>query len=137
MRVATHDDVERIIDMGERFVREKYAGHIGVSREASAATLAMMIESPNMLLLVEEHGVIGVILFKHPFSGELVASETFWWVDPEHRGAGIRLMREAERWARERGAVKMQMGEPAGSAMARFYERVGYAPIESTYQREL
>ena len=137
MRAATRDDIERIIDMGERFVNEKYAGHIGICREASAATLVNMIESPDMLLLVEEHGVIGAILFKHPFSGELVVSETFWWVDPEHRGAGIRLMREAERWAMERGARKMQMGEPAGSEMAKFYERAGYAPIEATYQREL
>jgi histone acetyltransferase (RNA polymerase elongator complex component) len=59
-----------------------------------------------------------------------------WWVEPEHRGAGVRLVREAEKRAKEAGAQRIQMIAPTKQVGA-IYERLGYAFIESAYGKRL
>lgn len=82
-------------------------------------------------------GMIGVWVFDHPLSGDRVAGEVFWWVDPNQRGrTGIRLWDAAETWARERGASAMQMIAP-NDRVARLYQTRGYRPLETVYQRSL
>ncbi len=56
-------------------------------------------------------------------------------VDPARRGGGVgrRMMREAERWLLERGAVKINLMVRHGNAAALgFYERLGYEDAETT-----
>src|SRR5207344_979862 len=57
----------------------------------------------------ELEGVIGGIVHPEIYGHELVAEEFFWFVRAEHRGAGVRLYRRFEDWARERGAARLQM----------------------------
>jgi ribosomal protein S18 acetylase RimI-like enzyme len=50
-----------------------------------------------------------------------------------HGGLGRRMMREAERWLRERGAVKLQlMVRDDNPAALGFYQRLGYEDAETT-----
>jgi len=56
------------------------------------------------------------------------------------RGIGAALMSEAERWARERGAVKLRVGSRTTREGAhRFYEREGYALAKTShwFQKDL
>ena len=56
-------------------------------------------------------------------------------VDPARRGDGVgrRMMREAERWLLERGAVKINvMVRHDNAAALGFYERLGYEDAETT-----
>ena len=56
-------------------------------------------------------------------------------VDPARRGSGVgrRMMREAERWLLERGAVKINlMVRHDNAAALGFYERLGYEDAEAT-----
>jgi GNAT superfamily N-acetyltransferase len=59
-----------------------------------------------------------------------------WWVEPGHRGIGVRLYYALERWARARGAVALQMIAPT-EAVAAIYRRLGYGAIETIYQKRL
>jgi GNAT superfamily N-acetyltransferase len=59
-----------------------------------------------------------------------------WWVEPEHRGDGLRLLREAESRAKLANAKYMQMIAPT-EAVETVYKRLGYQYVESTYQRAL
>ena len=43
--------------------------------------------------------MIGLLLFENPITGEPTVSELFWWVEPEARGSGVRLLKRAEQWA--------------------------------------
>ncbi|KKL86125.1 hypothetical protein LCGC14_1947880, partial [marine sediment metagenome] len=74
----------------------------------------------------------------HYVSGELIAGEVVWWVDPEARTrrTGLKLMRKAEETAMGMGAVKMQMVAP-NERIGKLYEHFGYTKVESTYQRNL
>ncbi len=56
------------------------------------------------------------------------------------RGIGAALMLEVERWARERGAVKLRVGSRTTREGAhRFYEREGYALAKTShwFQKDL
>jgi GNAT superfamily N-acetyltransferase len=62
--------------------------------------------------------------------------EVFWWVEPEHRGEGVKLLREAEKRAKHAGAQTMQMIAPTDK-VAGLYQRFGYEFVEAAYQKSL
>jgi RimJ/RimL family protein N-acetyltransferase len=82
-------------------------------------------------------GMIGMWVYDHPLSGDRVAGEVFWWVDPHQRGRlGLDLWAAAEAWAKDREARVIQMIAP-NDRVARLYGRRGYQKLETTYQRTL
>jgi GNAT superfamily N-acetyltransferase len=142
IRQAAAEDLERILEMALRFVSEtKYRGLIEISPEALTKTVCALAANPDGAIFVseaEEHitGMIALLVFDHPYSGVRTASEMVWWVEPESRGVGLRLLDAAEEWARGGGAEIMQMVAPT-EAIGRLYERLGYKPVETSYQRRL
>lgn len=139
IRFAVLPDVPRLVEMGRRFRRESnYGSMIGENPEQMARTAAQLIESAGGVLVSERGGelvgMLGFVVFPHFLSGEIVAGEVMWWVEPEHRGDGLKLLRAAESAARARGAVKMHMIAPTEQVGA-IYRRLGYELVESTFQR--
>lgn len=128
--------------MGARFVRETaYVGYVDVDPAAMARSVAWLLDQPTGTVLVlapsgDLVGMIGMLAMPHFVSGQMVASELFWWVEPESRGHGVRLLRAAERWAASVGATHIHMIAP-GVDVARLYERLGYTQIERVYQRRV
>lgn len=85
-------------------------------------------------------GAIGAVLTQHLFSSKMMAVECFWYVLPEHRGDGIRLLKAFEEWAVKAGAELLAMihllslqPEKLGS----LYRRMGYHPVEVNYLKEI
>lgn len=142
LRIATHADLDALVTMGQRFLHSTpYGDLIGDSSAQMRDTATTLIDGADgCVLVVEKHGapigMLGAVVFTHHISGERVAGEVFWWTEPEHRGCGLRLLRAVEAWALGRGAVRMQMIAP-NREVATLYERLGYAPVETTYQRTL
>lgn len=142
IRQANVGDLERILEMGVRFITEtSYAKFLLPSPEAISQSVVNLMTNPAAVILLSGSdatvtGMIGMLSFEHPFSGEKVASETFWWVDPESRGDGIRLLVAAEKWAKDLGATKVQMVAP-NERVGEIYSRLGYSPVETMYQRTL
>lgn len=143
IRKAVKVDVEIMVEMGMRFISEtSYKDRIMKNPAHLCVTLHGLIGIEDGLLLVSEssglvNGAIGAVIYDHPLSGERVASELFWWVNPESRGShGPRLLKAAEAWAISRGARKMQMVAP-NEHVEKFYNRIGYERVETMYQRNL
>jgi GNAT superfamily N-acetyltransferase len=92
------------------------------------------------LLLSERNGqiigMLGFIIHDHFISGEKVAGEVFWWVEPEYRGGGLRLLREMEKRARAAGCKCMHMISP-DPRVDNLYRCLGYEYVEATYQKAL
>jgi GNAT superfamily N-acetyltransferase len=86
-------------------------------------------------------GAIGGIAFPDMFSGDLVATEAFWFVRPdEGRGGGVRLYRALEHWACERGCVRLRMAHLTNSMperVAQMYRLMKFEAVETMYQKEL
>lgn len=140
IRPATEADIPRMVDMGVKFNEQSgYRKHLKISREKVAEMGRHLIKQDGLLVSERDGaivGMIGFIIHNHFMSGETVAGEVFWWVEPEHRGDGLRLLKEAEKMARERGAKKMQMIAPT-EQVGTVYQRLGYDFVESTFQRSL
>lgn len=144
IRVATVSDRERIVEMGARFVAEsQYGGFFRMSEQAVSATVERVLDSDDGTILVLDMGgslvgMIVMVIYTHPFSGDRVASELAWWVDSGSRasGGGVRLLRAAETWARDRDASAIQMIAP-NVQVGNLYGKLGYRPMETAFQRSL
>jgi GNAT superfamily N-acetyltransferase len=142
IREATAADIPRLVDMGTRFLTETvYAGRVLVNPAAMTRTLELLLTSDDGGLFVSEQdgavtGMIGLLAFEHPITGERAAQELFWWVEPESRGHGVRLLKRGEEWAATVGAQHLHMIAPT-PAVGQLYERLGYGYLESAYQKAI
>jgi len=146
IRRAALADVVRLVELGSRFLRETaYATDIPVVDPVRLDQWATQIVAGqaglDSVVFVDTRedvivGMIGLFIYPSPLTGEIEAIETFWWVEPEHRGRGLRLIVAAEQWARESGALTLRMIAPT-PAVERLYERLGFRRIEASYVRAM
>lgn len=143
-RLATLADVPAIVLMGLRFIQEtSYRDQIAQNPAAMAAIVTRLVDTDiGDVCVVEKDGalvgMLGMFVWQHPISDERIASEMFWWVEPEHRGgrAGMQMLRWAEDWAAAQHAQRVLMIAPT-DAVAHVYERRRYTKVETTYTRAL
>src|SRR3954466_1780011 len=113
IRLATLEDLPRLVEMGKRFrANSNYKDFIPENSAKMIETATKLIELGTVYVSEQDgklDGMIGFLLFDHPLSGEKTASEIFWWVEPEARGTGLKLLNTMKRAAKASGAVKMQM----------------------------
>src|SRR5262245_59761593 len=142
IRAATLEDVPRLVEMGRQFREETEYRDLILDNPAQMQAMAeRLVGGPDSVVLVADNGttlvgMIGLLLYPHHLSGEATVGEVMWWQHQEQRGAGVRLLREAERWAVEQGAVKMQMIAPSARIGA-FNAKRGYRLMEWAYQKDL
>jgi GNAT superfamily N-acetyltransferase len=140
IRLAQASDIPRVVEMGRRFRSMTGYAKVLAENPEKMTELAGQLVTQGGLLVSERDGqivgMLGFIVFPHFISGEITCNEAFWWVEPEHRGEGVKLLREAERLAKQAGAKYMAMIAP-NSRVGNLYERMGYQYVESAYQRSL
>ena len=144
IRLATMEDVPRIVAMGVEFLNGSSYQSVFLENADQIRALAERIigsEDGDVLLSVNASGsvvgMIAMIAFDHFISGQRAAGEVVYWVEPRERGSsGVRLLKAAEQWAKAHGAVFIQMIAPTPRTEM-LYERLGYAPIERIFQRAL
>jgi GNAT superfamily N-acetyltransferase len=144
IRPATLNDVAEIVTMAEAFAAQTdYGRHITISPSHVASLAESLIQDGSGAVLVAQDrggavvGMLALKAFEHPMSGQRIATEFVWWVEPAHRGsAGVRLLKAGEQWARDAGATALQMVAP-NARVGAFYEAVGYQSVETSYVRAL
>lgn len=140
IREATHADTETLVTMGREFLRSTdYRLLLADNPAQMAALVETLIDHASGVVLVADHdgaltGMIGVLVTAHHLSAEPTAMECFWWSSTP--GDGVRLLKASEQWAREHGAVAMQMVAP-DERVGALYARMGYDLIERGYMRRL
>lgn len=147
IRVATIEDIDELSSMSGRFIA--YAPHakaLDVCEADWRAAIAMVIEHGRVFVAQIDGVIVGMLMAVCTPSWfapkTLVATELAWWMDPEHRGgmSAIRLVKAFEQWAKQSGASVASMcelvieGQPPVGEMI---ERMGYAPSERTYMKEI
>lgn len=144
IREATAADVPQLVAMFLAFVAStQYARYVGHDAAHATRFLEQLVANPDGVVVVAERddqviGMLGLLAYAHPMSGERVATEAFWWLDPRHRGYGVWVLRRAERWARGHGVKRLSLMAPADNARVMdVYEALGYEAVEITYQRDL
>ncbi len=88
-------------------------------------------------------GIAGALLYPMYFSpNTLVAQELWWWLAPEARGsgAGAKMFKQIEDWAKENGAAAIFMialEDSRAKKMEHLYARAGFRPMERTFIKEV
>jgi GNAT superfamily N-acetyltransferase len=144
VRFAQAEDTDRIVAMAARFISSSSYQHQVAFNEAHLRGLIPWLMEQQLLLVLEtSRGVVGMLAMATVpslLSGELVASEVCWFVEPDVRGTSgaVRLWLRAEEWAREKGAKWIQMIAPAmATDVHDFYRRRGYMPLETVWQTRI
>ena len=143
IRRATVDDLDAIVDMGQRFIAFGPLGkYVTADREQLRAGVAAFLQVGAWFLAEINGRTVGMLacavapMWFAPHI--LVAHELAWWVDEEARGssAAIRLVRAYEEWAHEQGAHVVAMSQLVaenGEQVGRMLRKLGYEPSEMTY----
>lgn len=138
IRVATLEDLPRIIELGELLHMESPRwSRLSFNREKAAAFIARLIDdAEGVVFLAERDGVVlgGIagLATAHWSSEDVVAQEISFFMAPEARGNMVapRLVCALVAWAKIRGAKWLQAGTSTGldpERTAGLYERLGFS----------
>jgi GNAT superfamily N-acetyltransferase len=141
IRPAVLSEVPELVQMGCRFLAaSQYGAALGENPPQIAALMTRLITQEDGTVLVLDRGtligMLGLVVFVHPWAGSRVTSELFWWVEPEVRGDGVKLLKAGERWAREQGSAQLHLVAPT-ARVAEFYTRLGYRALETEFIKDL
>jgi GNAT superfamily N-acetyltransferase len=139
IRSANLDDVPDIVAIGMETLAGELAYQAIHGDEAlMAAHVETFLDDPARIALVaDDGGINGFILAMVAQSGisrELSGVKMSWAMKPGGKGAGVRLLRAAESWAKKNGARRFLVSIPSPHASM---AREGYAPFETVYQKVL
>ena len=145
MRVETYTDryFLDVVKLVENFHKEAVSEYDGVfDPNAVIETIKEADKSTLFLMIVDEvaQGIIYGKCFKSFLNDGQVFQEIIWYVNKPYRSRGVKLLREAEKMLKDIGVSTMIMAVLENSKtekLKRFYERIGYKPMETHYVRNL
>jgi hypothetical protein len=143
IRDARESDIPAMLAMAERFIGAAWR-RVGIPYDAETCETLLrgMIASETAILLVadDRSAMLGAFVYPWHFNRNFITGqELFWWAEPGSK-AGIALLDEAERQAREMGATTFNMAtidHMRGDALDRLYRARGYTPSEHIFIRGL
>lgn len=144
MRKATISDLPRLAECADEFYRaSKFLKRFDLDKFV-ALWSALLGNETGVIFLLEDAGkitgTIGGMIYPEPYSGELIATEFFWYCLESHRGGGLRLLKAFEQWAREQGCAQIRMVHLMDSMpekLDRVYKHYGYVEAERHFVKEL
>jgi GNAT superfamily N-acetyltransferase len=141
----TLEAAQEIIRMGEDLKNEsRFADHpynpAGVQKVLEAT-----VRMPSKFFVAYDDKFRGLILMgisQHYFSTYTCASDFAFFVKPEHRGGtlAVRLLKEAEKWAKKNGAHEMTILHNTGintDSVCRFFNGIDYETKGHIFSKEL
>jgi GNAT superfamily N-acetyltransferase len=142
-KAKTKEDLDALGQMAYSFTKE--SKHVKVNPDRPRESYWRMIESGAAVVFMLEDGNrliggLGAIKYPDLHSGELFAVETFWYVLPEHRGWGLKLLMAYEQWAVDNECVccaMIHMIDSMPESLEKLYRRKGYELMEKHYVRRI
>jgi len=136
---------EDIVKLGNYFNEELAEVEFNTYKASALVTLAQLDADYFLSILKNDCnelvGLLGGVISVPPFSTTKIATEIVWYILPKYRGSikAIKMIKEFEGWAKERGAkhVAMVAQSNSGSDPSRVYERLGYELAEKTFTKRL
>lgn len=144
VRELSTEEIPELLELARMFfVEGKFDGEL--SEETFVSYWKKLIElRVGAVLSVQSGseviGMIGIIKFQCNFTGRTMAMEGFWYVKPQFRGHGLKLLRAFENWAKSNSVSKIWMSHLArlnGDRMAVLYDKLGFSLAEHLYAKEI
>lgn len=143
IREITPEDKPQILSLIEMFFNERLnKSGADYSPEFANDHFDAFIQTPNILALCAEvdgeiAGLIAGIPSAILFSKEVAMQELVWYVKPEKRNCGLRLLREFEKRTHALGIFQVMMVGMSGDQILNLYPRFGYVEIQKTFMKRL
>lgn len=142
IRLAELSDLEEINKLIEAFIDEALSK---INIKFNPTHLYNIASScANSSFVAENDGkIVGIIagnLSPSVANGELIYQEIMWYVLPEHRSVGVRLIKKVEDYCKVIGVKRIVIAHLAneiGSKVSEFYKRNGYEMMEIHYSKTL
>ena len=144
IRPALVSEVRRVTEFMKAF--EQASATVKVDVDYSVKRYEDFVSSGKgqMLMLLDDRGELqgslGFLIAPDIHTGNLIAIETFWYVDPKHRGQGLKLLKEFERIAKEKGCkyvAMIHMMDSYPEQLEKVYAHMKYRLIEKHYMKEI
>jgi GNAT superfamily N-acetyltransferase len=147
IRLPERSEIPALVEMGRRFhAASGYSDIATFDANSVSSMLASMIDGENFVFLVVEKkgellGGAGALIFPCYLNlAHRTAQELFWYVDPEHRGVGIRLFDALCSEVKRKGAESLMMitlESLKPELVGAFYERRGFRNISRSFIKGL
>ena len=147
IRQAKSEDIDRMIAFAKGFWDQTtYAESVEYDIDTMVDTTKAMIDTDVVLYAEDEGEIVGLLsIMISPFPmNRNIKSAVEWgfYVHEQYRsgGLGVKLLECAEAMLKERGVkfftmIALENLKP--KAVGRFYRRLGFAPEETCYMKEL
>lgn len=145
IRIATDDQLDGIAQLGPKFWSESNLPG-GFKPDVFVENWKKIIARDQGCIIFNQddkggiNGAIGLLVYQDINDGELVMQEAFWFVSPESRGFGIRLLKKAEEIAKMINVKRFVMTHLLNNyadQLSRLYPRMGFKALEINYIKHL
>lgn len=142
---VNREDAQKIVEIGHEFMKEgRFRDHT-YDPEGVWRILDATVRVPSKFFVAYDSEFRGLALMgisQHYFSTYKWATDFAFFVAPEHRGGtlAVRLLREAEKWAKENGASEITILHNTGintDKAGRFFNGVGYETKGHIFTKDL
>ncbi len=144
IKELAHNEIQGAADMAPLFFEEgQIPGEFNPEVFVKSWATLIKLDMGKMYALVvegKEVGYLGMIVTQDINDGAKIAQEAFWFVHPDHRGSGLKLLLHAEKCAKELSCKRMGMvhlSNTAGEKLSHIFNRMGFREIEVHYIKEL
>ena len=143
VRPSLPRDIPWIVDAASEFAIEGYPGDRVDEDHVYDVVTAAMRRDEALVAVLEADGdkFAGCFMATsgdNLLTGKPQCAEVFFWVAPQFRGHGKRLLTYVENWARARGCETAALSRPESASRAgKIFEAWGYAPAERWYRKKL
>jgi hypothetical protein len=146
LRIAHVEDYETVSKMAVMFYSTTSQSKVIPYDEATAQRLFLDLVMNGFIILCEKDGkdvgMLGCMVTPAMLNNNYkVATELFWWVEPEARKGkdGLLMLKLAEQVAKVDGCSILAMGtlDNSPEGLGKVYEHLGYKRQEETWVKEL
>jgi GNAT superfamily N-acetyltransferase len=149
VRTATEFDLPRYIVLAESFhMASPMHGVIGFDAAGYSQFYLSSLQNDSVGIWLAEIdneivGICGALVYPMYFNpSALVVQELWWWLTPKSRGSGAggKMFKQIEEWAKERNASALFMialEDSRAKKMENLYVRAGFKPMERTFIKEV
>lgn len=146
IRVATHADLPRILELGEALHALSSYAPISFDREKVATTMGSLIDGAGVVFLAERDGIVvggfAGAVSEFWFSTERLAYDYSFFIELSARNGitAMKLLTAFREWARIKGAKHLRLGITTGlhvESTARLYRAFGLVECGPLFQMEV
>lgn len=146
IRAATHDDIPRLVELGQLLHDTSSYARSGINPEKVATLLGQLIDGLGVVFAAEVGGeVVGGFagaITEQWFSDDLIAFDYSLFIEPSKRQGltALKLVLAFQNWAKAKGAKEIRMGITTGmnvEGTSRLYRHLGFEYVGPLFHMEI